>query len=79
MEIKNAFDYHNELSDLTALIKSIEYSTESIEEASDCITEDTNTSISIALSLAEADLKKAHVKLVDRRDHIIAKLSGSYF
>lgn len=77
--IRNAFDYHNELSELKAVINSIENTLEYLDSAFTHIDEADTGVIPMALSLAQADLKKSHKKLKDRHDDIINKLSSSYF
>ena len=77
--IKNALEYHNELSELTKLVKSIEYSMEYIESAFTHIKDDTNNMAAMALSLAQADLQKSHAVLKERLSEIENKLAASYF
>lgn len=79
MNVKNAFDYHNELTELATLVSSMKYSLEYIEGAFNHLTDDDNPMIAMALSLAKADMEKALVKLEDRHAHIVKKLSSSWF
>lgn len=78
-DIKNAFDYHKELSELVALITSIDSSLAEVEAAFDCITDDPSGAVSIGLSVAQRDLRASRAKLKDRHDAIVRKLSASYF
>jgi hypothetical protein len=77
--IKNAFDYHNELSEVKALIKSIDYTLGYIESALNRVEDDDDSMVSMALSLAQADLRKCLARNNARHEELVNKLSGSYF
>lgn len=77
--IKNAFDYHKELSELKALMDSIEYTLEYVDSAFSHVKEDEGGMINMSLSLAQADLNKSLASTKKRHDDIISKLSSSYF
>lgn len=78
-DIKNAFDYYQELNSLHALTESIKSTLEEVDAAFRSITNDDSGTVSIALSLAQRDLKESLAKLSDRESHIVQKLSSSYF
>jgi hypothetical protein len=78
-DIKNAFDYYQELNSLHALTESIKSTLEEVDAAFRSITNDDSGTVSIALSLAQRDLKESLAKLSDRESHIVKKLSSSYF
>lgn len=77
--IKNAFDYYNELNSLHALTESIKSTLEEVDAAFHYITNDDSGTVSVALSLAQRDLNEALRKLSAQEDHIVKKLSSSYF
>ena len=76
--IKNAFDYHNELSQLKALVDSIGNTLDYIDAAFTHV-EDPNSVLSMSLSLAQADLNKSLAFIQAHHDEIKNKLSSSYF
>lgn len=76
--INSAFDYHNELSKLKAIVDSIESTLEYVDAAFTHI-EDPSSVVSMSLSMAQADLTKSLEVIRARHDSIKDKLSSSFF
>jgi archaellum component FlaC len=75
---KNAYEYHQKLSELEKLIDSIKYSMEYVDAAFTHLTEEHSDIISMALSLAQGDLRKSLEKFQHSHDTIVQKLSNIY-
>jgi exonuclease VII small subunit len=76
---KNALDYHRELSELENLIASIEYSLDYIKLAYNHLDENISDLPSMALALAENDLRKSYETFKKRHDKIVHQLAKTYF
>lgn len=76
--IKNAFDYHKELSELQKLVDSIKYTLEYVDGAMTHV-EDPASILAMSLSLAQADLNKSLEFINARFKDVKQKLESSYF